>query len=159
MHPSPRVVDHGTTDHDTLSRSTCMCQEYRYVIDPMEEDLPEPPRMQFRLHRALRESFTSRKLPIPPLPTYRMLPRIAIQRDAPGPLWSCGTFAMFATLRLLLGGIPPHTLPREFITRIHMLPLHKALLEWLIQGSPPDLWQGGCLQRGIPPPLGTHTSP
>ena len=88
-----------------------VCQKYWSIIDPLEEDLPEPPHMQFRLHKALRESFTSRNLPIPPLPTYRKLPRIAVQRDAPRSLLSCGTFAMSTTLHLLLGGIPPHTLP------------------------------------------------
>ncbi len=63
-----------------------MCKSYWSILDPLEKDLLEPPRMQFRLHIALRESFTSRNLPIPPLPAYRSLPRIAIQRDAPRPL-------------------------------------------------------------------------
>ena len=66
---------------------------------------------------------------------------------------------MSTTLHLLLAGIPPHTLPRNFITREHMLALHRALLEFLIQGTPPDLWQRGCLYHGIPPPPGTHTCP
>jgi hypothetical protein len=88
-----------------------MCQKYRSIFYPFEEDLPEPPRMQCKLHRALRGSFTSRNLPIPPVPAYRQLPRISIQRDAPRPLWSCGTFAMSTTLHLLLGGIPPQYLP------------------------------------------------
>ena len=109
------------------------------IIDPLEEDLPEPPRMQLRLQRALRESFISRNLPISPLPAYRRLPKIAVQRDAPRPLWSCGTIAMSTTLHLLLGGIPPHTLPTQFITRECMLTLHRALLEWMIQGIAPDL--------------------
>jgi len=51
-----------------------MCPGYWSIIDPLEEDLSEPPPMQFRLHRALRESFTSPNLPIPPLPAYRKLP-------------------------------------------------------------------------------------
>ena len=37
--------------------------------------------------------------------------------------------------------------------------LHMALLEWLIQGSPPDLWTRGCLHQGILPPQGTYTCP
>jgi len=109
-----------------------LCQGHWSIIDPLDEDLSEPPRMQLSLHRALRESFTSRNLPVPPLPAYRKLPRIAVQRDAPRPLWFCGTFAMSTTLHLLIGDIPPHTLPTQFITREHMLTLHKALLEWLI---------------------------
>ena len=113
----------------------------------------------YRLNRPLRESFTSRNLPIPPLPAYIKLPRIAVQRDAPMPLLSCGTFAMSTTLRLLLGGIPPHTLPTQFITRGRMLTLHRALLKWLIHDKSPDLWHGGCLHQGIHPPHGTNTCP
>jgi hypothetical protein len=122
-----------------------MCESYWSILDPLEEDLLEPPRMQFRLRRALRESFTSRNLQIPPVPVYRSLPRKAIQRDASRDPWSCGTFAMSTTLHLLLGGIPPHTLPTQFITMEHMLALHGALLEWLLQSNPLDLWRGGCL--------------
>ncbi len=40
-----------------------------------------------------------------------------------------------------------------------MLALHRALLEWLIQGSPPNFWRGGCLHRGIHPSPGTYTGP
>jgi len=88
------------------------CPEYWSILDPLLDNLLEPPRTQFKLHRALRESLASRNLPIPPLPTYRQLPRIAIQRDAHRPLWSCGTFAVSTTLHLLLGGISP-TLSRS----------------------------------------------
>jgi hypothetical protein len=115
--------------------------------------------MQHRLHRALRESFTSRNLPIPPLPAYRQLPRIAIQRDAPRPLWSCGTFAVSTTCYLLLRGIAPHSFPIQFITREHIVAMHRALLEWLIQGNPSDLWTRGCLDLGILLPQGTFTGP
>jgi hypothetical protein len=115
--------------------------------------------MQYKLHRALRESFTSHNFPIPPLPAYRKLPMIAVQRDAHRPLWSYGTFAMSTTLHLLLGGSPPHTLPTLLMTLEHMLALHIALLEWLIRGTPPSLWNMGCLNRGILPPRGTYTGP
>jgi len=67
-------------------RHIYVCPEYRSILDPLKNDLPEPPRMQYKLHRALMESFTSRNLPIPPLPVYRQLLRIAIQREAPMPL-------------------------------------------------------------------------
>ena len=86
-----------------------MCQEYWPLLDPLEDALLDPTRIQRKLHRALRESLTFRNLPIPPLPEYRQLPKIAIQWDSPRPLWSCGTFAMSTTLHLLLGGIPPPT--------------------------------------------------
>jgi hypothetical protein len=130
-----------------------MCQEYWSIIDPLEEDLPKPPRIQYKLHRALRESFTSRTLLISPLPAYRQLLRIAIQRDAPRPLWPCGTFAMPTTLHLLLGGIPPHSLPTHFITREYMLAMHRALLKWLIHGTPPPISGIGVASIGGSCPL------
>jgi hypothetical protein len=37
--------------------------------------------------------------------------------------------------------------------------LHRALLEWLIQGNLPDLLTRGCLNQGILPPQGTRTCP
>jgi hypothetical protein len=56
-------------------------------------------------------------------------------------------------------GQTPHSLLTQFITRGHMMALHRALLEWLIQGSPPDLWTRGCLNQGILPPQGACTGP
>jgi len=97
-----------------------ICQEYWSILDPLEDDLLEPTRLQRKLHRALRESFSSRNLPTPPLPSYRQFPKIAIQRNAPWPLWSCGTFAVSITLHLLLGGIPPPFPPHPvYLTGIH----------------------------------------
>jgi hypothetical protein len=98
------AVSRGTTGLGFLSRY--MCPEYWSILDPLEADLLEPPPMQIKFHRALRKSVTSRNLPILPLPVYRQLPRIAIQRDAPRSLWSCGTLAVSITLRLLLGSYP-----------------------------------------------------
>jgi len=83
----------------------------------------------------MRESFASRNIPAPALSPYRQLPRISIQRDAPLPLWSCGTFANDTTLHFLLGGRLPHSLPANYITRNYTMALHIALLEWLI--TPP----------------------
>jgi hypothetical protein len=84
-----------------------MCPEYWSNLDPLEADLLELHRMQFKLHRVLGESLTFHNLPIPPLPVYRQLPIIAIQRGDPRPVWSCGMFTVSTTLYLLLGGIPP----------------------------------------------------
>ena len=53
------------------------------------------------------------------------------------PLWSYGTFAVSITLHFLLRGIPPHSLPTQFITREYMMTMHMALLQLLIQGNPP----------------------
>ena len=114
-----------------------MCPDYWSILDPLEAAAIAPARMQLHLHAALNESFHSRGLPTPPLPTFRSLPQIAIQRDSPRPPWSCGTFAMSTTLHILLEGTPPHFLTIQFITRDHMLTLHRALLEWLILGTPP----------------------
>ena len=40
-----------------------------------------------------------------------------------------------------------------------MLALHRALLEWLILGTPPNLWSGDCLNPDILPPQGTYLGP
>ncbi len=113
-----------------------ICNDYWSLLDPLH-DLPHPPvGMQTKLHSALRKSFISRNLPVPPLPQYKQSPRIDIQMDAPLPLWSCGTIAMCTTLHLLLGVSHPHELYESYTTKAHMLSLHRALLEWLIVGTP-----------------------
>jgi len=94
-----------------------------------------------------------------PLPSYRQLPRIAIQHDAPRPNWSCGTIAMCTTLHLLLGNSRPHALPTMHISRDYMHSLHKALLAWLLTGTPPTLWEIGYLHRDIISPPTAHVGP
>jgi hypothetical protein len=136
-----------------------MCPEYWSILDPLEDAKCSPTRMQRRLHNAIRDSFTSRGLYIPPLPHFCHLHKNAIQQDAPRPPLSCGTFAVSATLHILLGGIPPHSLPNQFITLEHMMALHRALLEMLRLGTPPDLWSLGCLHPTILPPQGTCRGP
>ncbi len=89
-----------------------------------------------QLHNALKESFFERGFAHPTLPPYMRLDRIAIQDDDPLPPWSCGTFAMSTTLHLLLGNKHPHAMPSQFITREHMIALHRALLRWLLTGTP-----------------------
>ena len=66
---------------------------------------------------------------------------------------------MCITLHLLLGDRHPHELQELHITRSHMLTFHRALLERLIVGTPPDLWRLGCLHRDINPPSLAHTGP
>jgi hypothetical protein len=66
---------------------------------------------------------------------------------------------MCATLHLLLGTRQPHELPSLHITRTHILALHRALLEWLLMGTTPALWQLGCLPPDIHPPASAHTGP
>ncbi len=107
--------------------------------------------MQSKLHAAVSESFRARNLPIPTLPKYKQAPRLAVEHGAPRPAWSCGTIAMCTTLHLLLGDRHPHELPGLHIIRTRMLTLHRALLEWLIAGTPPALWQIGCLHQDIHP--------
>ena len=90
--PPPGVPTHttiptccGPWHSGTWHFVTCYpCPEYWSILDPLRDSLLDPPRMQFKLHRALRGSFTFQNLPIPSLPAYRQLPMIAIQRDAPG---------------------------------------------------------------------------
>ena len=107
----------------------------------------------------MRDFFHNQNLSIPDLPRYIQLPRIVVQRDAPRPAWSCGTFAMCNALHLVLGNKHPHELPGGYITGAHLKVLHRALLEWLLAGSPPALWTIGCLNQDIHPPHLAHTGP
>jgi hypothetical protein len=66
---------------------------------------------------------------------------------------------MCTTLHFLLGDRHPHELRTSHTTRAHMLVIHRALLEWLITGAPPALWQLGCLHHDIQPPSQAHTGP
>jgi len=88
-----------------------MCPEYWSILDPLEDALFEPTLIQRKLRIALKEFYISRNLPTPSLPEYRQLPRIAIQRNAFRPLWSCDTFAVSTILHLLLGGMLPQLFP------------------------------------------------
>ena len=63
---------------------------------------------------------------------------------------------MLTTLHLVLGRRRPHELPAIYITRERMLLLRKALLAWLITGTPPKLWEIGCLSEDIVPPPSAH---
>ena len=128
-----------------------MCNDYWSLIDPLR-DLPHFPfGMQSKLHTALSESFRARNLPLSTLYQYKQSPRIAIQQDAPRPAWLCGTISMCTTLHLLLGVRHTHELRELYITITHMLTLHRALLEWLITGTPPTLWQLECLHQDMHP--------
>jgi hypothetical protein len=40
-----------------------------------------------------------------------------------------------------------------------MLALHRALLEWLILGTTPLLWDKECLHNDITAPIGVHQGP
>ena len=121
-------------------------------MDPLR-DLPHPPpSMHSNLHTAPCETFRARNLLVPTLPKYKQDPRISVQQDALRPAWSCGTIAMCTTLHLLLGDRHPHQLPGQYITRDHILTLHRALLEWRILSTPPAMWQIGCIHRDIHPP-------
>ena len=136
-----------------------ICAGYWSIIDT-RQDFPLPhPGMQECIIRALRKAFRGRNLPVPPLPTYKQAPRIAVQHDAPRQHWSCGTIAMLTTLHLLLGRRRPHELPALCLLRENMLLLHKALLAWLIKGKPPRLWEIGCLNEDIAPLPSAHIGP
>jgi hypothetical protein len=136
-----------------------LCADYWSLIDSLMDIPCSPPRMQANLNKALRQSFLARNLPVPPLPPYRQLPRIAIQRDVPRPNWSCGTIAMCTILHLLIGNIQLHTLPRLYISRDRIISPHKILLAWLLTGTPPAMWEIGCLHKDIIPPSMARIGP
>jgi len=132
-----------------------ICNDYWSLLDPLR-DLPYPPSgMPSNLHKALCGYFCARNPPIPYLPQYKQFPRIAVKNDAPRPAWLCGTFAMCATLHLLLGDRRSHELSSLHITITRMLAFHQALLEWPLVSTPPALWHIGCLHQDIHP----HTRP
>ena len=56
------------------------------------------------------------------------------------------------------GASPPRA-PWPTHHQTHMMALHRALLKWLIAGTPPALWQLGCLHQGIHPASSAHTGP
>jgi len=126
-----------------------LCNDYWSILDPLPNSAPPSSRSRLNLHNALKKSYTSQGLPIPALPPFRQLPHLSTQRDFPLSLWSCGTLAMSTTFHLLLGKHLPHTLPPNYITRARMLALYMALLEWLILGTPPLLWDARCLHIDI----------
>ena len=66
---------------------------------------------------------------------------------------------MLTTLHLLLGQRRPHELPAHYLSRDRMLLLHSALLKWLVTGTPPTLWDIGCLTEDIIPPPQATTGP
>jgi hypothetical protein len=66
---------------------------------------------------------------------------------------------MLTTLHLLLGQRRPHELLDNYLSQDHTLLLHKALLTWLITGTPPPLWELGCLNEDISPPPLASTGP
>jgi len=113
-----------------------MCEDYRSILYLLSDGMPPPPCVQYKLHRAIRESFNSRSIPIPAIPPYRYLPRISIKRGAPLASWSCGAFTMSTKLHLFLEGRYIYSLPALYITREHIFALPRALLEWLILGTP-----------------------
>jgi hypothetical protein len=136
-----------------------ICNDYGSLMDPLR-GLPYPPSgMQAKLHSALSESFHAQNIPVPTLPQYMQTPRLASQQDAQQPAWSCGTIAMCTTLHLLLGDHHPHELRELYITKTHMLTLHRALLECHILGTTPPLWQVGCLHQNIQPSSLAHAVP
>ncbi len=59
---------------------------------------------------------------------------------------------MCTTLNLILKNEHPHTMLERCITREHTLALHRALLHWLLTGTPPSIWDNGCLLHTARPP-------
>ena len=54
------------------------------------------------------------------------------------------------------GQTPPHAMASSYISREHMLALHRTLLKWLLTGSPPSLSVDECMRPDISaPPIPT----
>jgi len=98
---------------------------------------------------ALATTYLHHNLPVPTLPPFRRVNRIAIQNDFPLAAWSCGTKAIPTTLHLTLGQIRPGKINIDIINRRHILTFHQTLLKWLIMGTPPNLWDLNCINCDI----------
>ena len=126
-----------------------LCPEYWTFFDPLTDESIIEPVIDQNVKNAIQSSYDSKGIKVPKLPGYRQLKRICIQKDEPLSPWSCGTFALLTTFHLLLGNKLPHDIPPNSISRIQMLNLHKGLLEWLLLGKPPNLWDINCLNRSV----------
>ena len=128
-----------------------MCPDFWTIIDPLHSFTSPTHSMTNNISTAIATTYLHHNLPVPPLPPFRRVNRIAIQNDLPLAAWSCGTIAVLTTLHLTLGQIRPDkiNINTDNITRRHILNFHQALLQWLILGTPPDLWNLNCINKDI----------
>jgi len=123
-----------------------LCPEFWTMIDPLN-NFPNPSfTMSTNIAIALDTTYLHHNRPVPPLPPFWRVNRIAMQADSPFAPWSCGTIAMLTTLHLTLGHIRPDNINTASISRRQYLTFHQSLLHWLILGTPPDLWTMPCLR-------------
>ena len=105
--------------------------------------------MANNISTAIATTYLHHNLPVPRLPPFRRVYRIAIRNDFPHAALSCGTIAILAILHLTLGQIQPGNINTNNTNRRHTLTFHQALLQWLILGTPPNLWNLKCINKGI----------
>ena len=101
------------------------------------------------VEKSIKSTCEFKGIEVPLLSAYEQFKRICIQNDSPLQQWSCGHFAPLTTLHLALGSKLPHKIKENSISRKQMLNLRKALLAWLLHGTPPDLWSIDCLNTPI----------
>ena len=126
-----------------------ICPDYWTILDPLNDNYTPSHDMLTNIASALTTTYQHYNEQCPLIPRYLRVQRIAIQNDYPLEPWSCGTIAILTTLHLTLGNTRPDRIPANSITRQQMLNLHQALLQWLIIGTPPELWNIQCLNTDI----------
>jgi hypothetical protein len=129
-------VWHNGADHFVVFY---MCPEFWTIIDPLRNFTSPTHSMTNHISTAIATIYMHHNPPVPHLPPFHMVNRIATQNDFPLAAWSCGTIAILTTLYLTLGQIRPDIINTDIINRRHILIFHQTLLQWLILGTPPNL--------------------
>ena len=126
-----------------------LCKDYWTLLDPLYEDSSLEEIMHENVSKALSEAYKSDHNTSPLIPMFRKVHKLATQKDHPYRAWSCGTFAMLTCIHLVLGNKKPDEMPENCISRQNMENFHAALLEWLLNGKKPDLWEIGSLNTSV----------
>jgi len=126
-----------------------LCPKYWTFLDPLTDESVIEPSVHENVEKAINATYEFKGMEVPIIPRYKQFKRICIQNDSPLHQWSCGHFALLTTLHLVLGSKLPHEIRENSISRKQMLNLQKALLTWLLHGTPPDLWSIDCLNKSI----------
>ena len=121
-----------------------LCQDYCKFFDPLNDEYVIDPSVHENVKNVIKTSYELKRIEVLKLSPSKEFKRICIRNDSSLQNWSCGTFVILTTLRLVLRSKLPHEIKPKSISRRHMLNLRKSLLKWLLHGTPPDVWSIGC---------------
>ena len=98
--PSLCGVWHNGADHFVVFY---ICSEFWTIIDPLHSFTSPTYSMTNNTLSALATTYLHHNLPVPTLPPFRRVNRIAIQNDFLLVPWSCGTIAILTTIHITKG--------------------------------------------------------